>query len=73
MSTTKAMSISDVIKALQAHGETLETLATKIGVSGVSMWRWREKKAIPHKRDQKKLWALWGEATGGYNDERKSP
>ena len=52
-------SIPDVICALMRTGETLSTLAVRIGVSDVSVWRWREDKVRPHKRDEKKLRALY--------------
>lgn len=56
-----APTVPDLIVALLRGGETLASLAMRLGVTSIKIWRWQHGKARPHQRDRKKLLALYAD------------
>lgn len=61
---TIAVTVPDIIKFLLADGETMESIAVMVGVSGITIYRWRTSRSRPHKRDEKTLLALYVKRQG---------
>ncbi len=51
----------NIKKLRKQNGWTVEDVASKVGVSAITVYRWESGKAKPHRTFQKKLEEIFGE------------